>query len=158
MHADAAARSESDLIVVCEVSRVEHRDIQSIAEQPKGHGLAATRDLCGNDGDDLVGDSTKVFDRGRREAELLGQRAEEQLLAENVHLKQAGPETASDHALALERAGQLIEADPAASQEKLSEFRHGCRGIENRRVADRRASRGTASNSLKGHHLIANVE
>ena len=59
-----------------------------------------------------------------RDAELLGEPLEQQLLGEGVHLQQAGAEPAAGHVLVFQGAGELLDRDPAARHQKLSELGH----------------------------------
>ena len=114
------AGGEGDLVLRREVAGVHQREVEPAAFHPEGDGVEAARELLGDERQHLVGDPPQLVGVRRGDAELLGEPLEQELLAERVHLQQAGAEPAAGHVLVLQGPRELLDRDPAARHEELS--------------------------------------
>ncbi len=128
-HLHPLAGGEGDLVLRREVAGVHQGEVEPPPLDAEGDGAAAAGELLGDQPDDLLRHPLEVVRRGRRDAELLGEPLEQQLLAEGVHLHQAGAEPAAAHVLGFQGAGELLDGDPAARHQELSELGHAFQGL-----------------------------
>ncbi len=121
---DALAGGEGDLVLGGKVSWVHQGEVEPAAFDPEGDGTQAAGELVGDQAQDFLGDAAQVVDLHRGDAQLLGEAFQQQIFTQGVHLEQAGAEPAAGHVLVLQGACQLLDRDPAARHEELSELRH----------------------------------
>jgi hypothetical protein len=121
---DALAGGEGDLVLCREVARVHQRHVEPAHLHPERHGAQAAGELFRDQPQHFLGNAAQILDRHGGNAELLGETLEQEILLQGVHLQQASADPPTGHVLSLQGAGQLLDGDPAARHQELSELSH----------------------------------